>query len=138
MSCRGVGSKGSSTLSDSSLAMSAEGEGNPIDLLINSSKQLFTPEKLVADVAMDIIKDEVRHHLEQKIKQDPVLAKEIKEAVKELLEARALEYSALIRLTATIARLGIVAVPEEMKIRFAREMASLVGREIGAVMEKTL
>ncbi len=118
--------------------MPADAENSPIDLLINSSKQLFTPEKLVADVAMDLIKDEVRHHLEEKIKLDPQLAQDIKDSVKELLEARALEYSALLRLTATIARLGIVAVPEEMKVRFAREMASLVGREIGAVMEKAL
>jgi hypothetical protein len=118
--------------------MSAEGENSPIDLLISSSKQLFTPEKLVADVAMDLIKDEIRHHLEEKIRKDPGLSKEIKDAVKELLEARALEYSALLRLTATIARLGIVAVPEEMKMRFAREMAELMGRELGAMVEKTL
>ncbi len=111
---------------------------NPIDQFLRSSKQLFTPENLVADAAMDIVRNEVRQHLERKIREDPALARELKDAVKELLEARAMEYSAIIRVSAAIARLGIGSVPEAMKDKLAKELASFVSRELSAVVDKTL
>lgn len=118
--------------------MEPERSSNPIDVLLHSSKDLFTPENIVADVAMDLIKGEVKKHLEKKIAQDPALAKEFKEAVMELMEARALEYSALLRVTVAVTKLGLISVPEEMKMKLAKDLASLMGREIASVMEKTL
>jgi hypothetical protein len=118
--------------------MSNEKPRTPIDLFLDSSRDLFSPETLVAEAAMDMVKDEVKKHLEKKIKEDPELARELKDAVKELLEARAMEYSALLRVTAAVARVGLVSVPAEMRGKLAKELANLVSRELGAVMERTL
>jgi adenosyl cobinamide kinase/adenosyl cobinamide phosphate guanylyltransferase len=118
--------------------MPEERASSPVDLFIQSSRELFSPESLVAEAAKDLVRDEVKKHLEKKMKENPALAKELKEAVKELLEAKALEYSALIRVTAAVAKLGIASVPEDMRDKLAKELAGLVSRELGAVMDRTL
>jgi hypothetical protein len=118
--------------------MSDDKPKGPVDLFLDSSRELFSPETIVADAAMDLVKDEIKDHLKKKIKENPELARELKDAVKELLEAKAMEYSAMLRVSAAVARVGIVAVPESMRGKLAKELANLITTELGSVMEKTL
>lgn len=99
---------------------------------------MLHPEEIVAEATRDLVKEEIRHHLEKKLREDPALAREIKDAVKDLLEARAREYSALLRITAATARLGFSAIPDSVKGQVAQDVLAVLNRELGNLVEKTL
>ncbi|MCI4342448.1 MAG: hypothetical protein L3K11_08805 [Thermoplasmata archaeon] len=112
--------------------------GEPLDLLLKSTRDLLRPEELVREATRDIVKEEIRHHLDKTLKQNPELARALKDAVRSLLEARAAEYAALVRVGACTARLGLAAVPQEIRQQLTREVLDLVGHELGQIAERTL
>ena len=63
--------------------------GEPIDVLLKSTRDLLRPEELVREATRDIVKDEIRRHLEKTLHDDPKLAQDLREAVRDLLAARA-------------------------------------------------
>lgn|GEM_PF-438565 len=131
--------KGYIALSSLRAAVPKETEADGlVELVLRSSRELLHPEEIVAEATRDLVKEEIRRHLERKLKEDPGLSQELKDAVKELLEARAREYSALLRVTAAAARLGFEAIPESVRGRVAKDLAELVNRELGNLVEKTL
>ncbi|MDE1820057.1 MAG: hypothetical protein KGJ23_03970 [Euryarchaeota archaeon] len=113
-----------------------ERRDDPVDLLLRGSRELLHPEALVAEATKDLVKEEIRHLLERKLKENPELAKELRDAVHDLLEARAREYAALLRVTAASARLGFAAAPDSVKGVLARDVASLLTRELGTLVDK--
>lgn len=119
--------------------MGAESEGNEaIDILLKSTRDLLRPEEIVREATRDIVKDEIRHHLEKTLKENPTLGRDLREAVRALLEARAAEYAALLRVGACTARLGLAAVPPEIRQQLTRQVVDLVTRELGQIAERTL
>ena len=88
--------------------------GEPIDVLVKSSRELLRPEELVREVTRDIVKDEIRKHLEKTLHEDPKLDADLREAVRDLLAARAAEYAAVLRVGTATARLGLAALPPEV------------------------
>ena len=118
--------------------MPANSSGEPIDLLVSSTRDLFRPEEIVRDATRDLIKEEIRRHIEKTLREDPKLAEEIRDAVRQLLEARALEYAALLRVGALTAHLGLSSLPESVRRQLTRDVAQLVSRELGDVVEKSL
>ena len=113
-----------------------EHTGDPIDLLLRGSRELLHPEELVAEATKDLVKDEIRTLLERKLKENPELATELREAVHDLIEARAREYAALLRVTTASARLGFAAAPDSVKALLARDVASVLSRELGTLVDK--
>lgn len=113
-----------------------ERSGDALDVLLRGAGELMHPEEILAEATRDLVKEEIRHHLERKLKENPELAKELKAAVHDLLEARAMEYAALIRVTATTARLGFAAAPDSVKGVLARDVASLLSRELNSLVDK--
>ncbi|MHB8352472.1 MAG: hypothetical protein ACYDFT_07310, partial [Thermoplasmata archaeon] len=84
--------------------MTEDGSGDgPLDILVRSTRDLLRPEELVREATRDIVKQEIRGHLERTLKENPALDRELREAVKALLEARAQEYAALLRVGACTA-----------------------------------
>jgi hypothetical protein len=114
------------------------GSGEPLEMLLKSSRDLLRPEELVREATRDIVKEEIRHHLDKTLKENPALARDLKAAVRALLEARAAEYAALVRVGACTARLGLAAVPAEIRHQLTREVLDLVGSELGQIAERTL
>lgn len=112
--------------------------GEPIDILLKSTRDLLRPEQLVQEATRDIVKAEIRQHLEQTLKQDPRLAKDLKDAVRALLEARALEYAALLRVGTVTARLGLAAMPPEIRTAITKDVVELISRELGQIAERSL
>ncbi|MGI0052911.1 MAG: hypothetical protein ACREC5_02965 [Thermoplasmata archaeon] len=113
------------------------GDG-PLDLLVRSTRDLLRPEELVREATRDIVKQEIRHHLERTLKENPPLDRELREAVKSLLEARAQEYAALLRVGALTARLGLAAVPPEIRRQLTQDMINLFSKELGQIVERSL
>ncbi|HEV2166668.1 MAG TPA: hypothetical protein VGS23_06830 [Thermoplasmata archaeon] len=119
------------------MADDSGGEG-PLDILVRSTRDLLRPEELVREATRDIVKEEIRRHLEKTLRENPVLDKDLKEAVRALLEARATEYAALLRVGACTARLGLAAVPAEIRQQLTREVIDLFSKELAQVVERSL
>ena len=118
----------------------AEGQssGEPFDLILQSSRDLLRPEELVREATRDIVKDEIRRHLERTLKENPKLEQDLRDAVRELLEARAKEYAALLRVGTATARLGLSALPPEVRRSLTKEIVDLVSQELGQIVERSL
>lgn len=118
--------------------MSQGSSGEPIDILVAGTRDLLRPEEIVRDATRDIIKDEIRHHIEKTLKEDPELAQDLREAVRQLLEARALEYAALLKVGTCTARLGLSTLPESVRKQLRQDIGKLVSRELGQIVEQSL
>ena len=112
--------------------------GEPVDVLIKSTRDLLRPEEIVREATRDIIKDEIRRHLEKTLEEDPKLRQDLRESVRALLEARAMEYAALVRVGTCTARLGIAALPENIRAALTKDIVDLVSRELGQIVERSL
>jgi hypothetical protein len=112
--------------------------GEPIDVLVKSTRDLLRPEELVREATRDIVKDEIRKHLEKTLREDPKLAQDLKDAVRNLLEARATEYAALVRVGAATARLGLSALPPDVRRALTQDIVNLLSKEIGQIVERSL
>jgi hypothetical protein len=119
--------------------MAAEGSsGEPIDLLLQSTRDLLRPEALVREATRDLVKDEIRRHLEKTLHDDPKLAQDLKEAVRDLLAARATEYAALVRVGTATARLGLSALPLEVRQRLTKDLLDLLSKELGDIAARSI
>jgi hypothetical protein len=117
----------------------AEGSSSePIDLIVRSTRDLLRPEELVREATRDLVKEEIRRHLEKTLREDPKLAQDLKDAVRDLLEARAREYSAVVRVGAATARLGLSALPPDVRRALTEDIVNLVSKEIGQIVERSL
>jgi len=112
--------------------------GEPVDVLLKSTRDFLRPEELVAEATRDIVKDEIRRHLEKTLRDDPKLAQDLKDAVKDLLAARATEYAALIRVGTMAARLGLSALPPDVRRSLTNDIVAIVSKELGQIVERSL
>ncbi len=112
--------------------------GEPIDVLLKSTTDLLRPEELVREATRDIVKDEIRRHLEKTLQEDPKLAQDLKDAVKALLAARATEYAALVRVGTATARLGLSALPPDVRRAMTKDIVDLISKELGQIVERSL
>ena len=112
--------------------------GEPIDVLIKSTRDLLRPEEIVREATRDIIKEEIRRHIEKTLEDDPKLAHDLKDAVRALLEARAMEYAALIRVGTCTARLGMATVPANIRTALTKDVIDLISKELGQIVERSL
>jgi len=112
--------------------------GGPIDVLLKSTTDLLRPEELVREATRDIVKDEIRRHLEKTLQEDPKLAQDLKDAVKDLLAERATEYAALMRVGTATARLGLSALPPDVRHALTKNIVDLISKELGQIVERSL
>jgi len=112
--------------------------GEPIDVLVRSSRDLLRPEELLREVTRDIVKDEIRRHLEKTLHDDPKLEHDLREAVRDLLAARAEEYAAVLRVGTATARLGLAALPPEVRRALTKDLVDMVSKELGQIVERSL
>ncbi len=118
--------------------MAEDPTAEPLDLLVRSTRDLLRPEELVREATRDIVKDEIRRHIEKKLRDDPKLAEELRDAIRQLLDARAREYAAILRVAALSARLGVSTLPEDVRRMISQQVVSLVSSELGQIAEKAL
>jgi len=93
-------------------------------------------EDLVVEAARDLIKDEIKRYIRKKLDEDPKLKSDVRTAVAELMDAKAREAYALVKLGKCGVNLGIAMVPPDLKKRMDRDIASLPEREMGQVVSR--
>ena len=103
-------------------------------LLKDGIIDVFGGEDLLIEAARDLIKDEVKGHIRDKLEANPELKKEFKDAIGMYFEAKLKEAFANIKLVKASAKLGLEMIPESMKDRVSKE----VEEEITKLLEKTL
>ena len=75
-------------------------------------KDLMSTEDLVIEAFRDLVKDELKSHIRNKVEADPELKAEIKEAVSYYFQSKARSIYAELKATRAATRLGLRLLPD--------------------------
>ncbi len=108
-----------------------------IGSLVKGTKTMLSSETLLVEAVQDLVKDEVKKTLKAKLDADPELREELKKAVQDLLEAKVHEAYAVLKIAKCGAKLGIEMVPPKLRQEIGRELASILEKEVGKMLEQS-
>ena len=95
---------------------------------------MLSSETLLVDAVQDLVRDEIKKHIRQKIESDPELKKEMADAVKMLMEAKVREGIAVLKLAKGGAKLGLALVPPELRKEMGQELVSMFEKEVSMML----
>lgn len=107
-------------------------------LIKNIIPELSITEDLIMETVRDIIKDEIKKRIYKKLDSDPALRNEIKEAISLYIDAKIKETYASAMLAKCGTKLGLDILPENLKEKLTEDLLKLFGKEINAILERTL
>ncbi len=107
-----------------------------IKTLLEGTTGMIDSEKLLMDAARDVVKDQIKAYILEKIEENPDIKQELKEGVEALIEAKIKEGMAMAKIGKATARLGLTAIPENMKEDIAKDFVSIFENEIMGLLEK--
>jgi len=110
------------------------GNKDLLPLLKETVSDAIGTEELFMEALRDMVKDEIKRHVRAKLDENPALREELKEAISLLMEAKAKEVYATLKIAKAGAKLGLTLVPEELKKQMSKELE----KEMAAFMEKGL
>lgn len=112
-------------------------EEDIISSVLKGTKSMLNSETLLIEAVQDLVKDEVKRHIREKLDADPELRKELRAAVQELIEAKLHETFAVLKIGKCGAKLGISMVPPELRKEIGQELVSLLEKEVGKMLEQS-
>ncbi len=101
-------------------------------------QDLMSTEDLIIESFKDIVKDELKAHIRNKIEQDPDLHAEIKEAVTYYFHQKARSVYAELKATRAATRLGLRLLPDELQGEVGEALIGLFEKELGTLLDKAL
>lgn len=104
--------------------------------LLRSQLGVIHSEDLLVEALRDLVKDEIKRYVRQKLDENPELKQEIKQAVGEFISAKMNETYALLKLTKCGAELGLTMIPKDLREKVGKDIASLLEKEVSQVIEK--
>jgi len=107
-----------------------------VDQMLKSTIGVANTEDLIIEAMRDLVKDEIKKQIKEKINEDPQLKAEMKQAVKDFLDAKMREGYAVLKLTKCTAELGMRFIPEDMKAQLSKDVAEFLEKEVSQVIEK--
>jgi hypothetical protein len=107
-----------------------------IDEMLKNTIGVGSTEDLIIEAMRDLVKDEIKKYIRQKIDENPEIKAEMKEAIKLYIDAKTREAYSLVKLGKCTAELGIQIVPIEMKEKLGKDISNLIEKEISQVFEK--
>lgn len=107
-----------------------------VDQMLKSTIGVTNTEDLIIEAMKELVKDEIKKQIRQKIEENPALKAEMKQAVKDFLDAKMKEAYAVVKLAKCTAELGIQFVPTDMKAQLSKDVAEFIEKEVTQVMEK--
>jgi len=111
-------------------------EENVVEKVLRDTMGAVHTEDLLVEALRDLVKDEVKAYVRARLDANPDLKGEIREAVKDLLEAKIREAYAFVKLAKAGAKLGLELVPPEMRTEVTRELARIIEKEVGSLMSR--
>lgn len=109
---------------------------NDVESIIKSTIGAMHTEDLIVEAMRDLVKDEIKRYVRQKLDENPEAKRQAKEIVGELVQAKIQETYALMRLGKLGAEFGVSIAPGEFRDKLEKDLASLVEREVSRVMDK--
>ena len=110
-------------------------EDDIINTLLKGTKTMLSSETMLVDAVQDLVRDEIKTHIRQKIEADPELKKEMSDAIRMLMEAKVREGLAVLRLAKGGAKLGLALVPPELRKEMGQELVSMFEKEVSTMLE---
>ncbi|MCK4444233.1 MAG: hypothetical protein KAW09_06800 [Thermoplasmata archaeon] len=113
-------------------------EEDIVELALRQTKGLLQPEDILVEAVRDMVKDEIKRYVRDKLEARPELKEEMKAAVSDLMEAKIKEATAMVKMAKAGAKLGLELVPSHLREEVTRDLISVFEKEINILMEKTL
>ena len=107
-----------------------------MDSLLKKTIGVSNTEDLVLEAMQDLVKDEIKKYIRQKIDESPEIKREMKEAIAEFIDAKMRETYAVVKMAKCAAELGFQMVPPEMREKLGKDVAQLLEKEMSQVFEK--
>jgi adenosyl cobinamide kinase/adenosyl cobinamide phosphate guanylyltransferase len=104
--------------------------------MVRSQLGMFRSEDMLVEALRDMVKDEIKRYVRQKLDENPELKKEIKQAVGEFVSAKMSETYAILKLTKCGAELGLTMIPKDLREKLGKDIASLLEKEVSQVIDK--
>jgi tellurite resistance protein len=98
---------------------------------------MLSSETLLIEAVQDLVKDEVKRAMKEKLDANPELKKELKQAVQELLQAKVHEAYAVLKIGKVGAKIGIEMVPPELRKEIGRELVTMFEKEVSKMLEQS-
>ncbi len=109
-----------------------------MDKLIKKSEELLPSEELFMEAVREMMKDQIKNYLKQKMNENPKIRDAIREAMLDYVAAKVKESEAIAKLVKAYAQLGIMTLPSDMKSEIISTLYSTFKDEIDEVIEKTI
>jgi|YelNatPaOPRAMG01_1025707.scaffolds.fasta_scaffold01416_29 hypothetical protein len=111
---------------------------NEDNFIIKGSKKLMITDEIIIQAIQDIFRDEIKETLRKKLKENPRLEKELKDAIRDYTRSKLLEASAQGKLLKVVAELGMISLPDSFKDELVSAILKAVGPEIDVLLKNTL
>jgi Ribonuclease G/E len=109
-----------------------------VELALKQTKGLLHSEDILVEAVRDLVKDEIKRYVREKLEGRPELKEELKAAVAEMMEAKIKEAAALVKMAKAGAKLGLELVPPHLREEVTKDLVGMFEKEISVLMEKTL
>jgi len=112
-------------------------EDDVVSSVIKGTRAMLSSETLLIEAVQDLVKDEVKRTMREKLDANPQLKEELKQAVQELLQAKVHEAYAVLKIGKVGAKIGIEMVPPELRREIGRELATMFEKEVSKMLEQS-
>jgi uncharacterized protein YneF (UPF0154 family) len=106
--------------------------------ILKESERILPSEEMIVEVMRDIMKDEVKAYIREKMDENPKIKEEIRSAMLTYISAKVKELEATTKLTKALGELGIISLPPDVKKELVANMYQMFQKEIDEILEKTL
>jgi hypothetical protein len=109
-----------------------------VEELIKESEKILPSEDLLIEAVRDIMKEEIKEYIREKMEENPKIKEEIREAMLVYINAKVKEVEAATLMTKALGELGIISLPPETKKELISNIYKIFQKEIDEMLEKTL
>jgi len=109
-----------------------------LESILKGSMGIVHAEDVLVEAVRDLVKDEIKRYIRDKLEANPQIKAELKEGIGDLMEAKMKEAYALVKIAKSGAKLGLELVPSHLRKEMTKDLVQIFEKEIDAIMEKTL
>ena len=104
----------------------------------NQLRELINTEDLLLESLRDLVKDELKAYIRERIDSDDELRSELKETISYYFVSKARSVYAELKAARAAARLGLKILPDELQEDVGEALVGLFERELGNLLERAL
>ncbi len=105
-----------------------------ISNLVKGSEELISTENLIVESVQELMKDEIKSHIKNKLEENEELKAEFKKSVEMLMEAKAKEAFALAMMAKASADLGFELIPPKLKKEMKKKLSEILEEEMTEIL----